>query len=539
MGKDTMNLVSIAAATPGYVETFRYQDGGMERNIQDEFEARWDHIVVSRVVNWEIAHEADFGLSGWSPTDSLLLYITSYNLFVTEGMAYIGGRRFLEAGGEILDTADPATNTYYIFIRYTFSSDTFEYDYDTSRPTDLDTIKHLVLGTATWNTTSKQWSAAVDLRSSNTSIGAPATVSGSDAGPIFTIENTGAGIGLLVKGSDATVGESGVPQQLIIQGDGTKALTIYNAANSAEIICSGANQLKIQSISGTDAELVVKTLNGLVVASSIITTGEWQGTDIAAAYLGTHSHQAADQGGDYAWADITGFGGEPGAVESGTSGQAGTATTISRSDHNHDLGVHNHQSAGAGGDYAWADITGFGAGGTATTVSRSDHDHNTIYYTETEQEDWSKKVRWLDRWGSTGVTIDTYLNYQVTKFAANTTNWGYWMFRIPDTWNSSTDSRVVFLLTAPTAFSDFTNYSVEVSGYRDGETLSSTYNIDSGTTGSFLAGGSGSNILDVIQSSDDLNFDARDIVIVRFGDLDGIHNNQIFYILDAWIEYTV
>ena len=42
-------------------------------------------------------------------------------------------------------------------------------------------------------------------------------------------------------------------------------------------------------------------------------------------------------------------GGEPGAVSSSTSGQAGSADTVSRSDHNHDLGTHNHDSASNGG----------------------------------------------------------------------------------------------------------------------------------------------------------------------------------------------
>jgi hypothetical protein len=42
-------------------------------------------------------------------------------------------------------------------------------------------------------------------------------------------------------------------------------------------------------------------------------------------------------------------GGEPGAVSSSTSGQAGTADSVSRSDHNHDLGVHDHNDAASGG----------------------------------------------------------------------------------------------------------------------------------------------------------------------------------------------
>lgn len=44
-----------------------------------------------------------------------------------------------------------------------------------------------------------------------------------------------------------------------------------------------------------------------------------------------------------------GFGSEPPAVSSSTSGSAGTAATASRSDHSHDLGVHAHASSANGG----------------------------------------------------------------------------------------------------------------------------------------------------------------------------------------------
>ena len=307
-----MELISIAAATPGQVEAFRYQDGGMERNIQDELDARLDHIYVARVVNWPIANESEWGLTGWTPADSLLLYLSSNNLFVTKGLAYMGGRH-LEAGGELFSAADPATDTYYVYLKYTFSSDTFEYEYATTKPTDTNLVKHLMLGTADWSTVTKFWTNAIDLRASNTSLGAPATVSGSDVGAIFTVENTGAGDGLLVKNSDAVIGESGVPQQLIIQGDGTKALTIYNSANSVEMVCSAANQLKIQTIAGAAAEILVDsldtggpvlnstglnmgahaivgatatdTINGIVISSGVIDTGTWQGTAVANTYV--------------------------------------------------------------------------------------------------------------------------------------------------------------------------------------------------------------------------------------------------------------
>lgn len=497
--KDKMDLVSIAAGTPGQVETFRYQDGGMERHIQDESEARGDHMMVSRVVNWEIEGKADYGLGSWIPADSLLLYISSDNLFVTEGLCYIGGRRLLEGGAELFSSDDPATDTYYVYMKYTFASDEFVYEYSTSTPTDTDLVKHLMLGTADWNTGTKIWSTVVDLRASNTSLGAPATVSGSDAGAIFTVENTGAGDGLLVKNSDAVIGESGTPQQLIIQGDGTKALTIYNGANSVEAVCSAADTLKLQTIAGGDAELIVKTLNGMVVSSGIVSSGEWQGTVIVKAYLGVHDHTAVDEGGDHAWADITGFGTTPPATGTGA---AGTSDDVSRADHTHDIGSH---------------------------------DHDSVYYTETEQQDWIKKVHYLHKYATGGVTESTHLNYPCMKYPASSSDWGYWMFRIPETWVNTTNSVIKFVYLAAAAFSgDDADYAVEVSGYKINEMPSATFNIDSGNTG-VVAGVS--TYWFHVTSSDDIKFDAGDLVMARLG-FDGTKNDEIIYIFDAFIEYT-
>jgi hypothetical protein len=59
----------------------------------------------------------------------------------------------------------------------------------------------------------------------------------------------------------------------------------------------------------------------------------------------TVTYQDADNTLDFAVA----YGTEPGAVSSSTSGQAGTADSASRSDHNHDLGAHAHTGATDGG----------------------------------------------------------------------------------------------------------------------------------------------------------------------------------------------
>lgn len=268
-----MNLITISAGTPGQVESFRYQDGGMEKNVQDEFDARGDHLLVSRVVNWEVANEADYGLTGWTPTDSLLIYVSSNNLFVTKGLAYLGGR-FLEGGSELFSSDDPATDTYYVYLKYTFASDTFDYEYATSVPADTDLVKYLTLGTADWNTGTKFWSNAVDLRSSNTSLGAPATVSGSDAGAIFTVENTGAGLGLLVKTSGAQIGQAADPQNLTIYGATGLGLTLYETTNSWSVILGvdAATRLKVGGdLNITGAIVVGNDINGVTLSGGDVT----------------------------------------------------------------------------------------------------------------------------------------------------------------------------------------------------------------------------------------------------------------------------
>ncbi len=172
------------------------------------------------------------------------------------------------------------------------------------------------------------------------------------------------------------------------------------------------------------------------------------GSGLAASDVPTHNHTAADQGGDYPWADITGFGasgaattvsrddhvqavdkGGTGAVTAGaaltnlgaaaadhvqavdkggtgaTSAAAGltalggvaantaitpgTGTKITADAKGlvtavanmaaSDIPAHTHTAADQGGDYPWADITGFAGSGTATTVPHSDHNHDVTY----------------------------------------------------------------------------------------------------------------------------------------------------------------
>jgi len=62
---------------------------------------------------------------------------------------------------------------------------------------------------------------------------------------------------------------------------------------------------------------------------------------------------------------ITGFGTEPAAVSSSTSGTAGAATTVSRGDHGHDLSAHLHSGATVGGQL---DHTACFSAGTGTNT---------------------------------------------------------------------------------------------------------------------------------------------------------------------------
>ena len=296
MTKRTIAKIPISPGTPVRVEDFRYVDQGLEWNMQNEFELRDDHLQASRVVNWEVFGEAALGLDGWTPGDSLLLTVTANELFTTEGLAYIGGRSYvLSADAELFDGETPATDTYNIYLKYTLASDEFAYEYTTSTRSDDHTIKYLLIGTAVY-TTAVGWSSPVDKRASNTALGAPATVSGSDSGPIFTVENTGSGLGLLVRLSDAQIGEDGTPQILTIWGTSTTGLTLKESgtANSIVLSCDATGRMKVAgaiNVTGTGTVGGV-TLNAGAVSgittldmSGALTGGTWEGTVVANAYV--------------------------------------------------------------------------------------------------------------------------------------------------------------------------------------------------------------------------------------------------------------
>lgn len=274
MTKRTIAKIPISPGTPVRVEDFKYVDQGLEWNMQNEYDLRDDHLQASRVINWEIFGELALGLDGWTPGDSLLLEAISNELWVNEGLAYIGGRSYvLSADMELFDGETPGTNDYNIYLKYTLASDEFAYEYTTSTRTDDHLIKYLLLGTAHYE--SAVWSSVVDKRASNTALGAPATVSGADSGPIFTVENTDSGLGLLVRLSGAQIGEDGTPQILTIWGTSTAGLTLKESGTTNTIVlsCDAAGRMKV---------------TGDINITGTITSGTWQGAAIADAYVASN-----------------------------------------------------------------------------------------------------------------------------------------------------------------------------------------------------------------------------------------------------------
>ena len=275
MTKRTIAKIPISPGTPVRVEDFRYVDQGLEWNMQNEFDLRDDHLQASRVVNWEIFDELSFGLDGWTPLDSLKLYVTANELFVTEGLCHIGGRSYvLSVDAELFDGETPANNTYNIYLKYTLENNEFAYEYTTSTRSNDHLIKYLLLATCQY-TGGTGWIAdPVDKRASNTALGAPATVSGSDSGPIFTVENTGSGLGLLVRLSDAQIGEdgSGLAQILTIWGTSTTGLTLKESetVNAIVLSCDASGRMKVA---------------GDINITGTVTSGTWQGDVIANAYV--------------------------------------------------------------------------------------------------------------------------------------------------------------------------------------------------------------------------------------------------------------
>jgi len=122
----------------------------------------------------------------------------------------------------------------------------------------------------------------------------------------------------------------------LIIGSGESASTICsNLPYSTEELWLTSDYVirfmsNIQTGYAARKEMVYDSSGNLSLPGILTATGGVSG--ITAANLPAHTHTSAATGGDYAWADITGFG--TSATALGTS-VPGTATTVSRSDHVH------------------------------------------------------------------------------------------------------------------------------------------------------------------------------------------------------------
>jgi len=248
MPKSNMETISITPGATVKVEHFKHTDSGsLERNVQNEFDNRIECLMTPQVINKEISTELAWGLSGWDSVDSLEITTSAGDLFCDEGVAYIGGRRYLRIGG-VGDITSEVGNpggsaNYYVRLQYTVSTDDHTFIAEASESISGNDVKYITLALVNWNG-SDTWSAETDLRASNTSLPVPAFLSGdTDAQvlPVLTVTQTGATEQAFeVYGADVQFFESGDPNKFIIYGNSTDAIEIHNAAVNSGKLRAGA-----------------------------------------------------------------------------------------------------------------------------------------------------------------------------------------------------------------------------------------------------------------------------------------------------------
>lgn len=499
MTKDNMDVISITPGQTVKTEHYRLSDGGLEANVQDEFDHRIECLMTPQVVNRPISTDSDWGLSGWTPGDSLEVTTSAGDILCDQGVAHVGGRRYIRTGSGSIkaEVGNPADATYYIRIKYVVSTDTHSFIAEAAESAETNDNKYLTLAQATW--TDPNWTAEVDLRSSNTSLNPPVTFSGdtdADVAAVLTVTQTGSTEqSFEVYGGDIQFFTSGSPFKQVIYGNDTTALKIFSGAtffgtlrgdSTANGLVTDGDHTITGSLTGNTvtstgvitAPTSTDTINGIVINAGVISSSEWQGTVIAKAYLAAHDHTAA----------------------------------------------------GEGGDYPWADITGFGTSGAATEVSRDDHAHSE-HYTKTEQQDWDSRIHAIHWYGEGTVTEDTIFGRPCIKFASLSTDHAYFVFHLPDNWSGT--GKFYIQSYVATSWSGSSEYYGYVSGYSLGETLSATWNLKSGLIGTETGGNA--NEVDEGPMITNIAFGAGDTVLVKIGGFDGVNNDQIFYLLNAWI----
>ncbi len=240
-----MAVISITPGQTVKTEHFKLGDEGLEYNVQTEFEYRREALHTPQVINKPVSSDSDWGLSGWTPGDSLEITTSAGDLLCDQGVADIGGRRYIKTGSGSVKTevGNPGgAATYYVRIKYVVSTDTHSFIAEASESAETNDNKYITLATAAWDG-STNWSAETDLRSSNTQLNPPVTFSGdTDASvvPVLTITQTGSTEQALeVYGGNVEFFTSGAPFKHIIYGNSTDALEIHNAAVASGKLTAG------------------------------------------------------------------------------------------------------------------------------------------------------------------------------------------------------------------------------------------------------------------------------------------------------------
>mgnify|MGYP005840899657 CR=1 FL=1 len=287
MTKDKMKAISIA---PGYkiqAQHFRLADGGIEYNVQNEFDHRTENLFTPQVINKAISSDSDWGLSGWNPANSLKITTSDGDIICDRGIAYIGGRRYIRIGsGSIKSQVDMGVSgngNYFIRIKYIVSNDTHTFIAEATPSPNTNDTKYITLAKATVSGYPIiSWSNEIDLRSSNTSLQPPVNFSGdtdTNSVPVLLVEQTGSVENAFeVLGGDAVLFTANNPFKQVIYGNDTVALRLYSgASNYGDLRANSTttNYLSTPGSFGIGTNLTVtgqSTLGSVIVNGSIISS---------------------------------------------------------------------------------------------------------------------------------------------------------------------------------------------------------------------------------------------------------------------------
>lgn len=255
--RDRMDSASIPPGAEVKVDYFNMTyPNSIEYNIDQEQLRRAEHAFANFVVTIPTLFDDEFG-GGYTASDSLeVTRNTSDNATVDiqAGIAYIGGRRYKqlnEITGLTVEGNPNTDATYYIQLRYTKSTGTFDFYASTTEQADSASVKYLTLASATWDqTTTQAWTDSfVDLRASNTSLPPPITFTKDDASNyILTVQNTNASLlGLDVDGY-IRIGTTSKVRKIDLYGSNTVGLTIHDGSStSVTLVSDNTDRLKVLS----------------------------------------------------------------------------------------------------------------------------------------------------------------------------------------------------------------------------------------------------------------------------------------------------